>query len=61
MVKKFIRDHDQEEQYSGDDGPWRLIDDAFAEFEVGTVGGLLAEAHFNMYKSNHEYYLRRLA
>ena len=30
-------------------------------FEVSTVGGLLPEAHFNMYKYNHEYYLRRLA
>ena len=47
---------------TGDDGPSRLIGDAFAEFEVGTVGaGLFAEAHFNMYKSNHEDYLRRLA
>ena len=59
LVKKIIRGIEL-------NGEWKnnligLINHAFEHYKVGSVHGQVASKHFNIYKSNHQFWTNRMA
>jgi hypothetical protein len=57
--QKFIRNIELDGQWKNN--PIGLINHAFEHYRVGGVPGQVAPEHFNIYKSNHQFWTNRMA